>query len=140
LRRAIAALPFRTIRKAGFARFVGDGSGACEHAAGSAVEEAIFEHQNDDMLDPGQSPIRLGTPYQLHPVPSVPLSLCWLGPARSVGYDNCLEIENWYLPNVLFSYSSNRARAAITQARLTLVNLNVSARISVESTFVLRAR
>jgi len=72
-RRAIAALPFRTIRKAGFAGFVGDGSGAGEHAAGSAVEEAIFEHQNADML-------------------------CWLGPARSVGYDNWLEIENWCLP------------------------------------------
>jgi hypothetical protein len=115
LRRAIAALPFRTIRKAGFAGFVGDGSGAGEHAAGSAVEEAIFEHQNADML-------------------------CWLGPARSVGYDNWLEIENWCLPNVLFYYSYNRARAAITQARLILVNLNVSARISVESTFVLRAR
>jgi hypothetical protein len=115
LRRTIAALPFRKIRKAGFARFVGDGSGAGEHAAGSAVEEAIFEHQNAD-------------------------TLCRLGPARSVGYDNCLEIDNWYLPNVLFSYSSNRARAAITQAQLMLVNLNVSVRISVESTFVLRAR
>jgi hypothetical protein len=115
LRRAIAALPFRTIRKAGVARFVGDGSGAGEHAAGSAAEEAIFEHQNADML-------------------------CRLGPARSVGCDNCLEIENWYLPNVLFSYSSNQARVAITQARLMLVNLNVSARISVEITLVLRAR
>jgi hypothetical protein len=55
LRRAIAALLFRTIPKAGFAGFAGDGFGAGEHAAGSAVKEAFFEHQNADMLDPGQS-------------------------------------------------------------------------------------
>jgi hypothetical protein len=88
---------------------------AGEQAADSAVEEAIFEHQNADMLDPGKAPIGVGTPYQPHPVPSLPLSFCSLGPARSAGYDNCFEIENRYLPNFLFSYSSNRARAAINK-------------------------
>jgi hypothetical protein len=39
----------------------------------SAVEEAVFDDQNADMLDPNY---------------------------------NCIEIEKWYLPKFLFSYSS----------------------------------
>src|SRR5205085_1296807 len=47
------------------------------------------------------------------------VTFCCLDPMRSAGQDNCLAVEKWCLPKLLFSYSSRAAVPRVMWARLT---------------------